>query len=93
MRRWSPGLHDTDSSSRLCSRSLPRHCQVNVDRGPVGRYREPHASGRCRGVPRNERARAQKSLMAGTELMSSNGEQVANGVVDREEPLGLCHRF
>ena len=31
--------------------------------------------------------------MAGTELMSSNGEQVANGVVDREEPLGLCHRF
>ena len=31
--------------------------------------------------------------MAGAELMSSNGEQVANGVVDREEPLGLCHRF
>jgi hypothetical protein len=29
----------------------------------------------------------------GTELMSSNGEQVANGVVDRKEPLGLCHRF
>ena len=22
-----------------------------------------------------------------------NGEQVANGVVDRKEPLGLCHRF
>jgi hypothetical protein len=52
-----------------------------------------NASGRCRSVPRNERARAQKSLMAGTELMSSNGEQVANGVVDREEPLGLCHRL
>ena len=31
--------------------------------------------------------------MAGAELMSSNGEQVANGVVDREELLGLCHRF
>ena len=31
--------------------------------------------------------------MAGTELMSANGEQVANGVVDREEPLGVCHRF
>jgi len=41
----------------------------------------------------DERARAQKSLMAGTEQMSSNGEQVANGVMDREEPLGLCHRF
>src|SRR5215510_11167879 len=53
----------------------------------------PNASGRCRNVPRNERARAQKSLMAGTELMSSNGEQVANRVVNREEPLGLCHRF
>jgi hypothetical protein len=53
----------------------------------------PNTSCRCRGVPGNERARAQKSLMAGTELMSSNGEQVANGVVDREEPLGLCHRL
>jgi hypothetical protein len=53
----------------------------------------PNTSGRCRGVPRNERAGAQKSLMAGAELMSSNGEQVSNGVVDREEPLGLCHRF
>jgi hypothetical protein len=53
----------------------------------------PNASGRCRGVPRNERARTQKSLMASTELMSSNREQVVNGVVDREEPLGLCHRF
>ena len=31
--------------------------------------------------------------MAGAELMSSNGEQVANGVVNREEPLGLCHRL
>ena len=31
--------------------------------------------------------------MAGTEPMSSNSEPVANGVVDREEPLGLCHRF
>jgi hypothetical protein len=31
--------------------------------------------------------------MTGTELMSSNGEQVANGAVDREEPLGLCDRF
>jgi hypothetical protein len=58
-----------------------------------GAIATPNASSRCRGVPRNERARAQKSLMAGTELMSSNGEQVANGVMDREEPLGLCSRF
>jgi hypothetical protein len=34
----------------------------------------PNASGRCRGVPRNERARSQKSLMAGAKPMSSNGE-------------------
>jgi hypothetical protein len=53
----------------------------------------PNTSSRCRGVPRDERARAQKSLMAGAEMMSSNGKQVANGVVDREEPLGLCYRF
>jgi hypothetical protein len=52
-----------------------------------------NVSSRCRGVPRNESARTQKSLMVGTELMSSNGEQVTNGVVDREEPLGVCHRF
>ena len=31
--------------------------------------------------------------MAGAKPMSSNDEQVANDVVDREEPLGLCHRF
>ena len=31
--------------------------------------------------------------MAGAKPMSSNGEQVANGVVNREEPLGLRHRF
>jgi hypothetical protein len=30
--------------------------------------------------------------MAGAEPMSSNGEQVANDVVDRKEPLGMCHR-
>ena len=53
----------------------------------------PNALGRCRGAPRNERTRAQKSLMAGAKPMSSNGEQVTNGVVDREEPLGVCHRF
>jgi hypothetical protein len=53
----------------------------------------PNTSCRCRGVPGNERARAQKSLMAGAKLTSSNCERVANGVVDREEPLGLCHRF
>ena len=46
--------------------------------------------GRCHGVPQDERARAQKSLMAGAKPMSSNGEQVANDVVDREEPLGVC---
>ena len=31
--------------------------------------------------------------MAGAKPMSANGEQVAHDVVDREEPLGLCHRF
>ena len=31
--------------------------------------------------------------MAGAKPMSSSGEQVAHDVVDREEPLGLCHRF
>ena len=31
--------------------------------------------------------------MAGAKPMSSNGEQVANDVVDREESLGVCHRF
>ena len=36
---------------------------VNVDRGHVGVIATPNASGRCRGVPRNERARTQKSLM------------------------------
>ena len=70
-----------------------RHCQVNVVTATLGVVSAPKASGRCHGVPRHERARAQKSLMAGTELMSSNGEQVANGVVDRKKPLGLCHRF
>jgi CheY-like chemotaxis protein len=59
----------------------------------LGIISTPKSSGRCHGVPRNERARAQKSLMAGAKPMSSNGEQVANDVVDREEPLGLCHRF
>ena len=59
----------------------------------LGIISTPNVSGRCRGVPRHERTRAQKSLMAGAEPMASNGEQVANGVVDREEPLGLCDRF
>ena len=44
-----------------------------------GAFAMPNTSSRCRGVPRDERARAQKSLIAGAELMSSNGEQVANG--------------
>jgi hypothetical protein len=30
--------------------------------------------------------------MAGAKPMSSNGEWVPNDVVNREEPLGLCHR-
>jgi hypothetical protein len=59
----------------------------------VAFFAMPNTSGGCRGVSRNERAGAQKSLMAGAELMLSNGEQVSNGVVDREEPLCLCHRF
>ena len=59
----------------------------------LGVISTPKSSGRCHVVPRHARARAQKSLMAGAKPMSSNGEQVANDVVDREEPLGLCHRF
>jgi hypothetical protein len=59
----------------------------------LGNYLDAKSSRRCHGVPRTERTRAQKSLMAGAEPMASNGEQVANGVVDREKPLGLCHRF
>ena len=31
--------------------------------------------------------------MACAKPMSSNGEEGANDVVNREEPLGLCHRF
>ena len=31
--------------------------------------------------------------MAGAKPMSSKGEEVVNDVVNREEPLGLCHRF
>jgi len=31
--------------------------------------------------------------MAGAKPMSSNGEQIAHDVVDREEPLGLRSRF
>ena len=53
----------------------------------------PKRSGRRYGAPRGERARTQKSLMAGPKPMSPNGEQVAHNVVDREEPLGLCRRF
>jgi hypothetical protein len=54
----------------------------------LGVAAKPNASGRCRGVPRDERTREQKSLMAGAEAMASNCEHVANGFVDREEPLG-----
>jgi hypothetical protein len=53
----------------------------------------PSVSGCCHGVPRHERAGALKSLMAGAKPMSANGEQVAHDVVDRGEPLGLCHRL
>ena len=31
--------------------------------------------------------------MAGAKPMSSNGEEVPNDVVHREEPLGLCQRL
>lgn len=31
--------------------------------------------------------------MAGPKAMSSDGEEVSDDVVDREEPLGLRHRF
>jgi len=50
-------------------------------------------SGRRYGAPHGECARTQKSLMAGPKPMSPNGEQVADDVVDCEEPLGLCRRF
>jgi hypothetical protein len=50
-------------------------------------------SGRRCGAPRGERARTQKSRMAGQKPMSPNVEQVAHDVVEREEPQGLCRRF
>ena len=31
--------------------------------------------------------------MTGAKPMSSNGEQVTNDAVDREESLRVCHRF
>jgi len=53
----------------------------------------PNVSGCCHGVPCHERAGAQKSLMAGAKPMSTNREQIAHDVVNREEPLGVCHRL
>jgi hypothetical protein len=53
----------------------------------------PKGSGRRCGAPRGERARTQKSLMAGPKPMSPNDEQVAHDVVDREESLSLCRRL
>jgi hypothetical protein len=32
-------------------------------------------------------------MMAGAKQMPSQGEEIADGIVNREEPLGLCHRF
>jgi LmbE family N-acetylglucosaminyl deacetylase len=60
------------------------HCQVNVA-ATLGVASAPKASGRCHGVPRHERARAQKSLMAGAKPMSSNGE------LDRPETSARQH--
>ncbi len=80
--RMARALRDGDGAVKLTSTTAM-----------LGIISTPKSSGRCHGVPRNERARAQKSLMAGAKPMSSNGEQVANDVVDREEPLGLCRRF
>ena len=31
--------------------------------------------------------------MAGAKPMSTNREQIAHDVVNREEPLGVCHRL
>ncbi len=31
--------------------------------------------------------------MAGAKQMPSQGEEIADGIVNREEPLGLRHRF
>src|SRR6266850_3851768 len=59
----------------------------------LGVVATPNRSGRRYSAPRGERARTQKSLMAGPKPMSPNGEKVAHDVVDCEEPLGLCRRF
>jgi hypothetical protein len=45
-----------------------------------------------RGVPRGERARSQKPLMARAKPMSSHGEIGVHDVMDSEESLSLCHR-
>ena len=72
-----------------------KHCNRKCQRaqGTAQGTAALNTSGRCYGVPFNERARALTSLMAGAKPMSSNGEEVANDVVDREEPLGVCQRF
>jgi hypothetical protein len=51
----------------------------------LGVVATPNRSGRRYSAPRGERARTQKSLMAGPKPMSPNGEKVAHDVVDCEE--------
>jgi len=81
----------TGALGRFFVRALIQRCQRRTT-VHVGRVVAAlSASGRCHGVPRNERARSQKALVAGAKPMSSNGEQVANDIVDCEESLGVCH--
>ena len=66
------------------------HCQVNVVTATLGVVSAPKTSGRCHGVPRHERARAQKSLMAGaptTPASCIRGRWAGPTALDRAGPL------
>jgi hypothetical protein len=51
------------------------------------------ASGYGHGVPRAECSRTQQPLLGGTQLMSSDAEQVPCDVVDGQKALGLRGRL
>ena len=76
--------------TKLCQKGTVKLTSITV---MCGAFPMSNTSSRCRGVSRDERARAQKSLMAGAKPMPPNREQVANDIVDRQESLGVCHRF
>jgi len=74
--------------------TLAGHYQVNADYGAgwaLSRRKTRQAAATAFHVT-NARE-AQKSLMASAKPMSANSEQVAHDVLDREESLGVCHRF